>query len=234
VAHNDVGPAARHPDISGIVTAVNSLVESTAGTTFTPGSAGNVLGQDPLLEPLANNGGPTKTHALLAGSPALDHGANPAGLATDQRGAGFVRLSGPGVDIGALEVQLPLRGEAGGPPTAQALQAAVQLIQAAGRAGIRLAAGAVADLGGGRTQDLALAFRLKSGRLLVVTFNGADGRVLGAFLPFPARLKAGARVQLLTADLNGDGTPEIVLLVTGGGSGVPRLSAFTATGRRVL
>ena len=34
---------------------------------------------DPLLGPLADNGGPTLTHALLAGSPAIDAGDRPAG-----------------------------------------------------------------------------------------------------------------------------------------------------------
>jgi predicted outer membrane repeat protein len=43
-------------------------------------------GADAKLGPLANNGGPTKTHALLSGSPAIDFG-NPDGCpATDQRG----------------------------------------------------------------------------------------------------------------------------------------------------
>src|SRR5262249_13341760 len=52
-----------------------------------------------------NNGGPTKTHALLPGSPALNAGLNPARLLTDQRGPGFVPTAGPATDIGAFEVQ---------------------------------------------------------------------------------------------------------------------------------
>ena len=61
---------------------------------------------NPLLGPLAANGGPTATHALLPGSPAIDKGdplsitpLNPP--ATDQRG--YPRV-GP-VDIGAFEQQ---------------------------------------------------------------------------------------------------------------------------------
>ena len=54
---------------------------------------GDIFSSDPLLGPLQNNGGPTQTHALLAGSPAIDAG-NPDGcrdnlgalLTTDQRG----------------------------------------------------------------------------------------------------------------------------------------------------
>lgn len=60
---------------------------------------------DPQLLPLADNGGPTPTHALSEGSPAIDAGSNPAGLTHDQRGGAFVRAYGGGVDIGAFEVQ---------------------------------------------------------------------------------------------------------------------------------
>ncbi len=65
---------------------------------------------DPLLGPLANNGGPTKTHTLLLGSPAIDKG-NSGGLYVDQRR--FHRpidvpgipnaVGGDGSDIGAFE-----------------------------------------------------------------------------------------------------------------------------------
>ena len=58
--------------------------------------------------PLADNGGPTLTHALLTGSPAIDAGSNPANLATDQRGGTLrSRVSGAAADIGAFETQPP-------------------------------------------------------------------------------------------------------------------------------
>jgi hypothetical protein len=68
------------------------------------GSAANV--RNARLRPLANNGGPTKTHALGFNSPAQDRGDNavlgaPLSLRTDQRGA--PRKSGRRVDIGAYE-----------------------------------------------------------------------------------------------------------------------------------
>ena len=53
---------------------------------------------DPLLAPLANNGGLTLTHALQAGSPAIDHG-DPAAPPEDQRGYGRVDVP----DVGAFE-----------------------------------------------------------------------------------------------------------------------------------
>jgi hypothetical protein len=66
---------------------------------------GDTLGGDPLLAPLADNGGPTQTHALLPGSPAIDTGSNIANLETDQRGGDYVRVSGTAADIGAFEAQ---------------------------------------------------------------------------------------------------------------------------------
>jgi predicted outer membrane repeat protein len=91
------------------VNATNSLIQVTTGFTFGTNTA-NITGQNPLLGPLANNGGPTQTHALLAGSPAIDTGSNPLALSFDQRGTGFARTVGAQTDIGAFEVQ------GGGPP----------------------------------------------------------------------------------------------------------------------
>jgi hypothetical protein len=69
---------------------------------------------DLMLGPLANNGGPTPTHALLPESPAIDTG-NAFGSATDQRGlprpSDFPGIAdaegGDGSDIGAFELQVP-------------------------------------------------------------------------------------------------------------------------------
>src|SRR5690606_905706 len=65
------------------------------------GTGANITGSDPILSALANNGGPTQTHAIDSASPARDAGSNPLTLATDQRG--FSRDDGGGVDMGAFE-----------------------------------------------------------------------------------------------------------------------------------
>ncbi len=86
---------------------------SSDGTGPNNGSTDR-LNTDPLLGPAQNNGGPTPTHALLPGSPAIDKG-NRGDLTTDQRGrprpADFSSIAnatgGDGSDIGAFERQLP-------------------------------------------------------------------------------------------------------------------------------
>jgi uncharacterized protein DUF1566 len=73
-----------------------------------------ITGLDPHLGPLQDNGGPTETQALLAGSPAIDAG-NPDGctdfdgnlLTTDQRGAPRAVSGDTRCDIGAYETTLP-------------------------------------------------------------------------------------------------------------------------------
>jgi len=61
---------------------------------------------DPGLGRLADHGGPTMTHALLPTSPAINAGNNVTGVPVDQRGAGFVRVIGANIDIGAFEFDI--------------------------------------------------------------------------------------------------------------------------------
>lgn len=105
----NVGDPAQ-PDLQGTVLAFHSLIGviDGLGAVLDPASLNNISGiggfpADPLLEPIGLNGGTTLTHELKLGSPAIDFGINPAGLANDQRGTGFPRFAGAGVDIGAFE-----------------------------------------------------------------------------------------------------------------------------------
>jgi hypothetical protein len=113
-------------DVNGLlgttITAQYSLVGNNQGSDLAPApigspdANGNLIGASSVpinsqLGPLADNGGPTLTHALLAGSPAIDAG-NPSAVAGmggvpefDQRGAPFERVSSGRIDIGAFEVQ---------------------------------------------------------------------------------------------------------------------------------
>ena len=98
VALNLVDFAGTGPDVAGAFTSqgYNLIGDGTGGTGYTNGVSGDMVGAtinsiDPKLGPLQNNGGRTKTHALLAGSRAIDAGDN-AGVvlvAFDQRGGGF-------------------------------------------------------------------------------------------------------------------------------------------------
>lgn len=83
----------------------HNLIGNNTGCSFTP-AEGDLVGTadkpiDPKLGPLQNNGGPTSTHALLPGSPAIDAGDDAKCPATDQRGVS--RPQGQGCDIGAFE-----------------------------------------------------------------------------------------------------------------------------------
>lgn len=84
----------------GTITSSGNNLDSGNSCAFA--AAGDITGQDPLLDVLANYGGPTQTRALQAGSPALDAGNNAACPATDQRGA--IRPSNGTCDIGAFEL----------------------------------------------------------------------------------------------------------------------------------
>lgn len=85
--------------------AINSLGNNvfTDGTCFPAGSDRIVA--DPGLAPLADNGGPTLTHALVNGSPAIDSADDAVCPAKDQRGV--TRPQGAHCDVGSFELSLP-------------------------------------------------------------------------------------------------------------------------------
>jgi hypothetical protein len=80
----------------------NLIGNSSGGSGY---AASDLLNVNPQIGPLQNNGGPTQTMALLAGSPAIDAGDNANAPAYDQRGPGYPRIVNGVIDIGAFEVQ---------------------------------------------------------------------------------------------------------------------------------
>lgn len=94
------------PDVSGTYDSEGgNLIENVGTATgFIPPD--DILGVDPLLGALSNNGGVTRTMALLPGSPALDVGLPGLnGSLWDQRGEPFSRVYNGVIDIGAFETQ---------------------------------------------------------------------------------------------------------------------------------
>jgi hypothetical protein len=91
----------------GTVTSLGYNIGSDDGGGFLNGP-GDQINTDPLLGPLQGNGGPTSTHELLPGSPAIDAGDpnfTPPPF-YDQRGPDFFRVRNGRVDIGSFEVQV--------------------------------------------------------------------------------------------------------------------------------
>jgi hypothetical protein len=109
LANNSVNQNGVGPDLSGSLafSGYNLIGQTQGGSGF---DVTDLLDVDPLLGPLQNNGGPTKTMALLPGSPAIDAGDNTGAPKWDQRGRGHPRIVNGTIDIGAFEVQIDNAG----------------------------------------------------------------------------------------------------------------------------
>jgi predicted outer membrane repeat protein len=113
----DNSPIIKYPECDGTIGSdgYNLILTVSPPCLIVGDTTGNIIGVNPNLSPLADNGGPTPTHALWPGNPAVDNG-NPTGctdetgalLTTDQRGYGRpVDGGGDGFahcDIGAFEL----------------------------------------------------------------------------------------------------------------------------------
>jgi CSLREA domain-containing protein len=113
--NNSTTPDVARSGVNFISQGYNLIGSAPAGIGFTNGSNNDQVGNltaplNPRLAPLADSGGPTQTHAVMTGSPAIDKG-NSFGLGLDQRG--MIRpydnpqianaTGGDAADIGAFE-----------------------------------------------------------------------------------------------------------------------------------
>ena len=117
IAGNSDGMAPSNPDVSGTFTSNGAnIIGDPNGSSNFGADTTNVMASTVINTTLADNGGPTQTHALVPGSPAIDAGnnANAMGL-TDQRGTGFSRIFNTIVDIGAYEAQQEIDIQGGTP-----------------------------------------------------------------------------------------------------------------------
>jgi hypothetical protein len=164
-----------------------SLIRDLGATVMTetvPGS--NIVGADPLLDSATDNGGPTQTHGLLPGSPALDRGdpnfTPPPDF--DQRGEGFDRVVNGRIDIGAVEMQAGTSQPAG--------------------AWLR----SIGDTNGDGTPEIAVVTRVDGANRATVK-DAANGALISRFA-FNAALRP---VDVETMPVFGQGlTPHLVLL----------------------
>jgi hypothetical protein len=228
-----------NPDVSGQFDAGGSLIRTPGAAVINAGGGPNLTGVAPLLGPLADNGGPTQTHALQPGSPAIGAGVNalvPTGLGgttTDQRGTGFVRIAGT-VDIGAFEVQPPVPLIATGSADGKAVlftpsdtgtypntpAATITPFGSIG-ANLRVAAG---DVNGDGFVD-TIAVTGPGNPIRVGVISGADNTtvLVAPFDPFGGDFTGGGFVAV--GDIDKDGKDEFVVTPDQGGG--PRVSIFT-------
>ncbi|MDB6067831.1 MAG: hypothetical protein JWR26_4039 [Pedosphaera sp.] len=104
-----------HTNTATVIFSAKNLVTSHVDLSGGTCVGAPTLCVDPKLGPLANNGGPAPTMALLFGSPAIDQGVS-SGLLTDERGHSrptrlantTMAVGGDGSDIGAFEFSAPV------------------------------------------------------------------------------------------------------------------------------
>jgi hypothetical protein len=204
------------PDCFGNLTnSSHNLIQDGTGSNLAPAfpdANGNMVGSgaapvNPLLGPLADNGGQTQTHALFAGSPAIGAGTAVGLPSTDQRD--FFRTA---PDIGAYAVNAsppaPPITSAPGTTFAGSPAAPTQTVATPTQAPAEVhyfASGA----GPGAAPQ-------------VNVYNAATGALVTSFYGLPASFTGGVRVAV--GDVNGDGTDDIICAA--GPGAAPQITVY--------
>jgi CSLREA domain-containing protein len=208
---------------NGSIQSRGNNIDSGSSCGFT--SSGDQQSTNPGLQPLANNGGPTRTHALASGSPAIDRGNNNGCPSTDQRGAARPADGSSGgsavCDVGAFEV-----GPAAPPPTATPTPTSLPTatptprptcnprptvsIQTSNAGGGRLRVIVTANTGPGAPNNTIHAIRFEAGTNALVSVNGQAAR--GG--PFTATFSNARTVELFISRQGNGGAATQPFVVT--------------------
>jgi predicted outer membrane repeat protein len=225
--------------LSGIANGVNNNQIGFQGAEINPG----------IDLVLRANGAFIPTHAVQAGSAAIDRGNNPLGLLTDQRGfpraSGFFDIFNPLADVGAYELFQPVPATTPQPtifpPKFYAIGAdrgaegrvivynaddtvrfSLLPYGAAWRGGVRVAVG---DYNADGVDDYATATGAGGGPH-VKLFDGLNGVEVASFFAYDSNFSNG--VYIAMGDVDGDGRAEIV---TGAGDGgASHVKVFSSSG----
>jgi hypothetical protein len=183
-------------DFSGnFALARHNLLEDNTGSNLAganPDANGNKVGTggfpfNPHLLPLDDYGGPTQTVALKPDSIAIDAGANPDALTTDQRGF-KPRAVGAAIDIGAFEFGADAPPPVAPPPTVIVVPLPLHRV-------------------------ITRLTRVK-GKTRLDVFDAETKVKRGNVFPFG---RSRGRIRVVQADVNGDSFADVLVLGVRGG-----------------
>jgi|GEM_PF-1101759 len=208
-----------------VSSALNNLIKNTGANAcgLTNGTNGNIIGADPLLSALADNGGPTKTMALQAGSPAIDAGDAANCTTTDQRG--YSRVGN--CDIGAFEYTPPTPGYGSSPVSGSTIDVGTAAVGSSVSSNL-----AVSETG---TATLNVISHVLSGAdaadfsVTPATLSIADGGTAQNLTIQCIPSASGTRTAILTVSHNAPGSPATYTLNCTG-TPPPAISLSATTG----
>ncbi|HEX9002641.1 MAG TPA: putative Ig domain-containing protein, partial [Blastocatellia bacterium] len=214
------------------ITSLGFNLTSDGGGGFLNGT-GDLLNTNPLLTALANHGGPTPTHALLPGSPAINAGTNTGAPATDQRG--IARPQQTTTDIGAFESRGFTLAVSSGSPQSAAVNAAFanQLVVTVSSANSEPVQGGLVAF----TPPMSNANATLTGNPATIQANGqASVTATANAMPGAYQVAATANGATSTATFNLTNTCQAITVnpstpsLTAGTMGTPYTQTFTQIG----